>query len=130
MDHTLITISLLALPNKVAYQNWVFCNLLRILESVRKMRSWRVSGPVPQGTITWWPVIAQQIPGRTYNNVKNYWNTKRKKLSAMGIDPVTHRPSSQILADYGNISGLTRTQTRMGSLSRDNNNSLTRNIIS
>lgn len=40
----------------------------------------------------------------------------------MGIDPVTHRPFSQMLADYGNISGLTRTQTRMGSLSRDNKN--------
>lgn len=40
----------------------------------------------------------------------------------MGIDPVTHRPFSQMLADYGNISGLTRTQTRMGSLARDNKN--------
>ncbi|GKA36562.1 hypothetical protein Tco_0723053 [Tanacetum coccineum] len=44
-------------------------------------------GPVPQGTITW-----------TDNDVKNYWNTKlKKKLSAMGIDPVTHMPFSQML---------------------------------
>lgn len=70
-----------------------------------------------------WPIIAQQLPGRTENDVKNYWNTKlKKKLSSMGIDPVTHRPFSQMLADYGNISGLTRTQTRMGSLGRDNKN--------
>ncbi|KAJ0765961.1 putative transcription factor MYB-related family [Helianthus annuus] len=67
-----------------------------------------------------WPIIAQQLPGRTENDVKNYWNTKlKKKLSSMGIDPVTHRPFSQMLADYGNISGLTRTQTRIHSLGRD-----------
>ncbi|KAM0043853.1 putative transcription factor MYB-HB-like family [Helianthus debilis subsp. tardiflorus] len=67
-----------------------------------------------------WPIIAQQLPGRTENDVKNYWNTKlKKKLSSMGIDPVTHRPFSQMLADYGNISRLTRTQTRMHSLGRD-----------
>ncbi|KAI7736091.1 hypothetical protein M8C21_018017 [Ambrosia artemisiifolia] len=70
-----------------------------------------------------WPIIAQQLPGRTENDVKNYWNTKlKKKLSSMGIDPVTHRPFSQMLADYGNISGLTRTQTRMGSHGRDTKN--------
>ncbi|GJV93391.1 transcription factor MYB35-like protein [Tanacetum coccineum] len=66
-----------------------------------------------------WPVITQQLLGRTDKDVKNYWNTKlKKKLSAMGIDPVTHSLFSQMLADYGNISGLTRTQTRMGSLSK------------
>lgn len=38
--------------------------------------------------------------------MKNYWNTKlKKKLSIMGIDPVTHKPISQLLSDYGNISG-------------------------
>nr|GMD98698.1 transcription factor MYB35-like [Ipomoea batatas]GME02176.1 transcription factor MYB35-like [Ipomoea batatas] len=45
-------------------------------------------------------IIAQQLPGRTENDVKSLWNTKlKKKLSAMGIDPVTHKPFSQILAD-------------------------------
>ncbi|GAA0142546.1 hypothetical protein LIER_03422 [Lithospermum erythrorhizon] len=36
-----------------------------------------------------WSLIAQ-LPGRTKSEVKNIWNTKlRKKLIAMGVDPVT-----------------------------------------
>ncbi|XP_002525729.2 transcription repressor MYB5 [Ricinus communis] len=60
-----------------------------------------------------WSLIAGRIPGRTDNEIKNYWNTHlSKKLISQGIDPRTHKPlnpnpsSSQINQDRNqNISG-------------------------
>ncbi|XP_062230198.1 transcription factor MYB93-like isoform X2 [Phragmites australis] len=44
-----------------------------------------------------WSYIATKLPGRTDNEIKNYWNTHlRKKLLGMGIDPVTHRPRTDL----------------------------------
>ncbi|KAI0514214.1 myb-related protein Zm38 [Dendrobium catenatum] len=42
-----------------------------------------------------WSLIAGRLPGRTDNEIKNYWNTHiRRKLLNRGIDPATHRPVS------------------------------------
>ncbi|GAB2286973.1 hypothetical protein Dimus_021361 [Dionaea muscipula] len=44
-----------------------------------------------------WSLIAGRIPGRTDNEIKNYWNTHlSKKLISKGIDPRTHKPLADV----------------------------------
>ncbi|KAK6161924.1 hypothetical protein DH2020_001765 [Rehmannia glutinosa] len=71
-----------------------------------------------------WSVIASQLPGRTDNDVKNYWNTKLKK-KLMATHSVSIPPTCKSSIETATAASRTTTISDKATIFRASTNSLT-----
>ncbi|EYU22810.1 hypothetical protein ABFS82_03G115000 [Erythranthe guttata] len=80
-----------------------------------------------------WSLIAGRLPGRTDNEIKNYWNTHiKRKLISRGIDPHTHRSvnaAATAAAGTTNIAATTCLDFRHSVTPPSTNDPDTKNIL-
>ncbi|CAO2173202.1 unnamed protein product [Urochloa humidicola] len=67
-----------------------------------------------------WSAIAAHLPGRTDNEIKNFWNTHlKKRLIQTGFDPMTHRPRTDFFAALPQLIALAALRDQLAAAAAD-----------